>query len=306
VVLKATELAPKTMWGIVSVFNEAGLPKGALNMIASEPSLAAEVTSSLVSNPHVKKINFTGSTAVGRIIGKLAGEHLKPMVQELGGKAPAIVWEDADLELAAKQCALGSFINAGQVCMSTERVIVHKAIAQKFKETFSSTVEKIFSSGSGAPILISAAAVEKNKKLIKDATSKGASIVYGSLDTESTSSTRMSPIILEKVTKDMDIFYGESFGPSVSIFEVETEEEAIEMANDTEYGLTSAVFTEDLKRGLRFAKAIETGAVHINGMSIHDESALPHGGAKASGYGRFNAAHGLEEWVRTKTITFKN
>lgn len=306
VVLKATELAPRSMWGIVSVFNEAGIPKGVLNMIATEPASAADVTTSLISNPHVKKINFTGSTAVGRIIGKLAGEHLKPVVQELGGKAPAIVWEDADLELAAKECALGSFLNAGQICMSTERVIVHKAIAQKFKETFASTVEKIFASGPKAPILISSAAVEKNHKLVKDATSKGASLVYGDPDKDDSSATRMRPIILEKVTRDMDIYYGESFGPTVSLFEVETEEEAIDMANDTEYGLTSAVFTEDLRRAMRFARAIETGAVHINGMSVHDESALPHGGAKASGYGRFNATHGLEEWVRTKTITFKN
>ncbi|KAH8174505.1 aldehyde dehydrogenase family protein [Sarocladium implicatum] len=306
VVLKATELAPRCMWGIVSVFNEAGITQGALNMIAAEPAAAAEVTESLICNPHVKKINFTGSTAVGRIIGKLAGEQLKPLVQELGGKAPAIVWQDADLELAAKQCALGAFLNAGQVCMSTERVIVHKAIASKFKEAFASTVEKIFSSGPAAPILITSAGVEKNRKLVKDATSKGASLVYGKLDMTEASTTRMRPIILEKVTSDMEIYYGESFGPTVSLFEVETEEEAITMANDTEYGLTSAVFTEDLKRGLRFARAIETGAVHINGMSIHDESSLPHGGAKASGYGRFNAAHGLEEWVRTKTITFKN
>jgi acyl-CoA reductase-like NAD-dependent aldehyde dehydrogenase len=294
------------MWGIASVFNEAGIPKGALNMIATEPSMAAEVTTSLVSNSHVKKINFTGSTAVGRIIGKLAGEHLKPMVQELGGKAPAIVWEDADLEAAAKQCALGAFLNAGQVCMSTERIIVHKAIAKRFKEIFAATSQKIFDSGSGAPLLINAAAVEKNRKLVKDATSKGASLVYGSPDDTESIPTRMRPIILQNVNRDMNIYYGESFGPTVSLFEVETEEEAIEMANDTEYGLTSAVFTENLKTGLRFARAIETGAVHINGMSIHDESALPHGGAKASGYGRFNAAHGLEEWVRTKTITFKN
>lgn len=306
VVLKATELAPRTMWAIASVFQEAGLPKGALNVVATEPARAAEVTTSLVSNPLVKKINFTGSTAVGRLIGKLAGEHLKPVVLELGGKAPAIVWEDADLANAATQCALGSFLNAGQICMSTERVIVHKNIAQKFKETFKETVENIFSPDGAAPMLISAAAVQKNRKLIEDATSKGASVVLGDLDTNEASSSGMRPIILENVTPDMDIYHGESFGPSVSLYQVEAEEEAIRMANDTEYGLTSAVFTEDLRRGLRFAKAIETGAVHINSMSVHDESALPHGGAKSSGYGRFNAAHGLDEWVRTKTITFKN
>ena len=293
------------MWGIASVFQEAGLPDGVLNVISTASASAPDLTKALVANPHVKKINFTGSTAVGRIIGKLAGEYLKPMVQELGGKAPAIVWEDADLEVAAKQCALGSFINAGQVCMSTERIIVHKNIAPKFKETFTAMVDTMFSPSSSAPVLISGAAVEKNRKLVKNATGKGASILYGNVNAQEISATRMRPIILDGITRDMDLYHTESFGPTVSIFEVETEEEAIGMANDTEYGLTAAVFTEDLKRGLRFARAIETGAVHINSMSIHDESALPHGGAKGSGWGRFNAAHGLEEWVRTKTVTFR-
>lgn len=292
------------MWAIVSVFQEAGVPDGALNVISTKSTSAAEMTKSLIANPHVKKINFTGSTSVGRIIGKLAGEHLKPVVLELGGKAPAIVWEDADLDLAAKQCTLGAFINAGQVCMSTERVIVHKAVAEDFKKRLIATVGQIFANDAPAPVLIADAAVEKNTKLVKDATSKGASVLFG--ETEANKGTRMRPIILDKVTKDMDIYYTESFGPTVSLFEVEDEEGAIELANDTEYGLTSAVFTEDLRRALRFAKGIETGAVHINNMSIHDESALPHGGAKASGHGRFNASHGLEEWVRTKTVTFRN
>jgi acyl-CoA reductase-like NAD-dependent aldehyde dehydrogenase len=116
---------------------------------------------------------------------------------------------------------------------------------------------------------------------------------------------QMKPIVIAGVTPEMDIYKIESFGPTVSLFEVESEEEALRIANDTEYGLSSAVFTEDLRRGLRFAKGIETGAVHINSMTVHDEGTLPHGGAKASGYGRFNAAHGLGEWVRTKSVTFK-
>ncbi|KAI9171657.1 aldehyde dehydrogenase [Paramyrothecium foliicola] len=306
VVFKATELAPRTMGAIVSAFHEAGLPQGVLNMITHEPASAAEVTSSLIRNPLIKKINFTGSTNVGRIIGKLAGENIKPVVLELGGKAPAIVWEDADLQLAADQCALGSFANAGQVCMSTEKILVHKSVKSAFVEKLKESVDKFFSSQAEAPILISPPAVAKTRKLVDDAVSAGASVVAGDPSATESSGTRMRPIVLDNVTQQMDIYHIESFGPAVSIIEVETEEEAIRIANDTEYGLSSAVFTEDLRKGLRFAREIETGAVHINAMSIHDESALPHGGAKSSGYGRFNASAGLAEWVRSKTVTFQN
>ncbi|KAF4451085.1 hypothetical protein F53441_5907 [Fusarium austroafricanum] len=306
VVFKASEVAPRTLWAIADVFREAGLPDGVLNVIFHERANAAAVTAALIEHPEVKKINFTGSTPVGRIIGKLAGENLKPVILELGGKAPAIVWEDADLDLAAVQCTLGAFMNSGQVCMSTERILVHKNIKDEFEKKLSATIEQIFSSKGDAPILIASAPVEKNKALIKDAISKGASLVHGNPDLEEVSKTRMRPVVVRDVTTEMDIYKSESFGPTVSLMTIETEEEAIKIANDTEYGLSSAVFTSDLQRGLRIAREIETGAVHINNMSIHDESGLPHGGAKASGYGRFGASAGLDEWTRTKNITFKN
>ncbi|KAJ4137466.1 hypothetical protein NW768_003053 [Fusarium equiseti] len=306
VVFKASEVSPRTLWAIADIFREAGFPDGVLNVIFHERATAAAVTTALIEHPQVKKINFTGSTPVGRIIGKLAGENLKPVILELGGKAPAIVWEDADLDLAALQCTLGSFMNSGQVCMATERILVHKNVKDEFEKKLSATIEQIFSSGADAPILIASAPVEKNKALIKDAISKGASLVHGNVDAEETSKTRMRPIVVKDVTTEMDIYKAESFGPTVSLISIETEEEAIKIANDTEYGLSSAVFTSDLQRGLRIAREIESGAVHINNMSIHDESGLPHGGAKASGYGRFGASAGLEEWTRTKNITFKN
>lgn len=304
-ILKASEFSPRTLVEMVSCFHEAGLPKGVLNVIVHEPANAAAITSSLIAHPEVKKINFTGSTGVGRIIAKLAGENLKPVLLELGGKAPAIVWDDANLELAADQCAVGSFLHGGQICMSTERIIVHKKISEQFQSKLSASIEKIFPSQSDAPVLINAVAVEKNKKLVKDAVGKGAALVAGDVDAEQTSKTRLRPIVIKNVTTDMDIYKTESFGPSVALFEVETEEEAIKLANDTEYGLTSAVFTEDLRTGLRFAKEIESGAVHINNMTVHDEPGLPHGGVKSSGFGRFGSS-GLDEWVRTKTITYRN
>jgi acyl-CoA reductase-like NAD-dependent aldehyde dehydrogenase len=303
-ILKGSEMSPRTMWGICSVFHEAGLPDGVLSLLFHEPANAAAITQMLIADPHIKKINFTGSTGVGRIIGKLAGEHLKPVLLELGGKAPAIVWEDADLDNAAVQCALGAFLNSGQICMSTERIIVHKNIRAEFEKKLVAAIDNIFGA-QDVPVLINSIGVAKNKKLIEDALSKGASLLYGDANAQEASAAMMRPVVISGVKTDMDIYKTESFGPTVSLYEIETEEEALQIANDTEYGLSSAVFTEDLRRGLRFAKEIETGAVHINSMTVHDESALPHGGAKASGYGRFNASHGLSEWVRTKTITYK-
>lgn len=236
------------------------------------------------------------------LVGKLAGQHLKPVVLELGGKAPAIVWEDANLDLAAECCSRGAFLNSGQICMSTERIIVHRKVSEAFQGKLRDAVSKMWPE---ALIHINPQGVEKNKKLVKDATNKGASILTGAVDTQESSNTRLRPIVIAHVTPEMDIYKQESFGTTVSLLEVDSEEEALRIANDTEYGLASAVFTEDLRIGLRFAKNIETGAVHINDMSVHDEAALPHGGAKASGYGRFNASAGLDEYLRTKTVTWK-
>lgn len=305
-VLKGSELSPRVFWAIASCFQEAGLPDGVLNFLSTDPAHAAEVTGSLIANPAVKKINFTGSTPVGRIIGKLAGEHLKPVVLELGGKAPAIVWEDADLDLAAQQCVLGSFLFGGQICMSTERILVHQKVSAAFQAKLVATLEAIFPAQGDAPVLINGKAADKVKLLLQDAVDKGATTITGDFKAEEASKTRLRPIVVGRVTPDMDIYKTESFGPSVSLIEVETEEEALRIANDTEYGLSSAVFTENLRTGLRFARGIETGAVHINNMTVHDESGLPHGGCKSSGYGRFNTALGVEEYTRTKTVTWRS
>lgn len=190
--------------------------------------------------------------------------------------------------------------------MSTERVIVHKNVAAAFEQKFAAATAKLFPASDDAPVLIHQPAVAKNQALIADATSKGAAIVHGEAQAAAAeqTSTRMRPVIVKSVTPAMDLYQTESFGPTVALYEVDSEEEALRIANDTEYGLTAAVFTEDLRRGLRLAKGIETGACHINSMSVHDEPALPHGGAKASGFGRFNSI-GLDEWLRTKTITYQ-
>ena len=310
VILKGPEASPATYWNFVNILHEAGLPAGVLNTIYHKPQDAAQVTNALITNPAIKKVNFTGSTNVGSIIASLCGKNLKPCLMELGGKAPSIVCADADLDNAALQCALGSFLHAGQICMSTERIIVESTIAEEFKKKLSATMDQVFSKDQPAPVLVNAPPVKKNKELLKDALSKGARAIYGDVDAEESSNTRMRPVIIDNINKEMTIYHTESFGPTVSLYVLPSdesfEEKALELANDTDYGLASAVFTEDLRKGLRLAKGIETGAVHINSMSVHDEAGLPHGGAKKSGFGRFNMREGLEEWVRTKIISWKD
>ncbi|KAM3477717.1 hypothetical protein MY5147_002567 [Beauveria neobassiana] len=282
VVLKGSELSPKSLHLVCSVLWEAGLPPGVLNFFTTAPAHAAAVTSAVIAHAHVKKINFTGSTTVGRIIAQTAGAHLKPVLLELGGKAPSIVLEDADLALAARHCALGAFLHAGQICMSTERILVHERVRDEF-----------------ATELVAA-----NKALVADALRKGATLLYGDHDDEEEhdAKTRMRPVVVAEVTPSMDVYRTESFGPTVSLISFKDEADAVAIANDTEYGLVAAVFSRDLRRALGVARKIETGAVHINSMTPHDEPSLPHGGAKDSGYGRFGA--GFDEWTRPKTITF--
>ena len=266
----------------------------------------------LIEHPAVKKVNFTGSTAVGRIIASTAGKALKPVLMELGGKASAIVLDDADVDKAAHACALGAFLHSGQICMSTERIVAHSAVLDRFTTAFRAAVAQAFGADKPAPVLITSAGVEKNKRLVASAVAAGAKILHGDLqaderhpETDEVSKTRMRPIVVGGVNKDMELYHTESFGPSVSVISVESEEEAVAIANDTEYGLSSAVFTENLARGLRVARQIESGAVHINAMTVHDESNLPHGGAKMSGWGRFNGSWGIEEFLRLKTVTYQ-
>ncbi|KAL6702798.1 hypothetical protein ACN47E_000934 [Coniothyrium glycines] len=312
VILKGSEFCPKIWWAIGNVLTQAGLPAGVLNVLVHRPEDAAKITTALIEAPAIRKINFTGSTAVGRIIASQAGKNLKPVLLELGGKASAIVLDDAELKNAAVQCALGAFLHSGQICMSSERILVHKSIKPQFIEAFKGAVEGIFGGDKPAPVVVTPAGIKKNKALIEDAVKNGAKVLYGDHERDEThpetqqkSDTRMRPVIVDGVKKGMDIFYTESFGPSVSVIEISSDEEAVEIANDTEYGLSGAIFTEDLKRGLRIAKQIDSGAIHINSMTVHDEATLPHGGVKASGFGRFNGSWGLDEFTKLKTITYK-
>ncbi|BCS23854.1 aldehyde dehydrogenase [Aspergillus puulaauensis] len=303
-ILKGSELSPKCFWAIGDVFREAGLPAGCLSVIYHKTADAPAVTNALIAHPDVRKISFTGSTNVGSIIASTAGKYIKPVLLELGGKASAIVLDDADLEKAATGCALGALLHSGQICMSTERIVVQRGIAEKFQKTLADTVEKLFGKNAPAPVLVAAPAVKKNKELVADALGKGANVVFGDPNATESSANSLRPVIVGGITKEMDIYATESFGPTVSLYVIDSEEEAVALANDTEYGLSSAVFTSNLFRGLRVAKQIESGAVHINSMTVHDEPTLPHGGWKSSGFGRFGGTAGYDEWLQTKTITW--
>jgi acyl-CoA reductase-like NAD-dependent aldehyde dehydrogenase len=309
-VLKGPELAPKCFWGIVDAFRQAGLPDGVLNLVYHRPQDASEITTALIAHPAVKKVNFTGSTAVGSIISAIAGKYLKPIITELGGKASLIVLADADIEKAAAAAAMGAFLHAGQVCMSTERVIVHASVVDKFIDAFkASTAASYDGPNTRVPTLVNTTGALKTKSLVSKALKEGAEVLFGDTtelkeDSSAYSTAYMKPVILKGVKKGTDLYVHESFGPSVAIYTFETEAEAVEIANDTEYGLAGAVFTSDLAAGIRIAKVYETGAVHINHMTIYDSSNLPHGGTKSSGFGRFSAMAGLDEWLRYKVVTY--
>jgi acyl-CoA reductase-like NAD-dependent aldehyde dehydrogenase len=307
VILKASESCPLTHQLIIEAFAEAGFPEGAVNVVTNDPADAGEVVGALIDAPEVRRINFTGSTGVGRIIARRAAEHLKPVLLELGGKAPMIVLEDADLDEAVKAAAFGAYMNQGQICMSTERIIVVDTVADEFARLFA---EKVKAMPVGDPAagntplgaVVDRKTVDKCYALIADAVDKGAELLTGG---ETTSNVLMPAHLVDKVTPDMKLFRDESFGPVVGITRARDEAHAIELANDTEYGLSSAVFTRDTARGIRVARQIQSGICHINASTVSDEPQMPFGGVKASGYGRFGGKAGIDAFTELRWITFE-
>jgi acyl-CoA reductase-like NAD-dependent aldehyde dehydrogenase len=304
VILKASELCPRTHALIIEAFAEAGFPDGVVNVVTNAPEDAAEVVGALIDVPEVKRINFTGSTNVGRIIAKRAAEHLKPCLLELGGKAPLLVLEDADLEEAVKAAAFGAFMNQGQICMSTERIIVVEAVADAFIEKFAA---KAGSMPSGDPregatplgAVIDRKTVDHVNGLVEDALAKGATVAAGG----KADSVLMPATVVAGVTADMKLYGEESFGPVVAVIRARDEAHAIELANDSDYGLSAAVFTRDTARGLNVARQIRSGICHVNGPTVHDEAQMPFGGVGASGYGRFGGRQGIDSFTETRWIT---
>jgi acyl-CoA reductase-like NAD-dependent aldehyde dehydrogenase len=306
VILKASEMCPRTHELIVEAFSDAGFDQGVVNIVTNAPEDAADVVGALIDHPAVKRINFTGSTNVGRIIAKRAAEHLKPCLLELGGKAPLIVLEDADLDEAVKAAAFGAFMNQGQICMSTERIILVSAIADAFVEAFGAKAKSMQTGDprdGTAPLgaVVDTRTVRHVNDLIDDALSKGARLIAGGR----AESVLMPATVIDGVKSTMKLYREESFGPIVGIIRAADESDAIRLANDTEYGLAAAVFTRDAARGLRVARAIRSGICHINGPTVHDEAQMPFGGLGASGYGRFGGKAGVDQFTELRWITIE-
>jgi len=304
VVLKASEMCPAVHLLIGQAFRDAGFSPGVVNVVTNAPEDAPAFVERLIRNKAVKRVNFTGSTKVGRVIARLCGEELKPALLELGGKAPLVVLDDADLDEAVAAAAFGAFMNSGQICMSTERLVVVDAIADRFVEAFATKARTLVAASPAdgdAPLgaVVSPQSAAHVAALVEDAVAKGAT-AHRSGEGDG---TVIPAIVLDKVTPAMRIYGEESFGPVTCVVRVRDEDEAIAVANDTEYGLTSAVFTGDAARGLRVAERIEAGMCHINGPTVHDEAQMPFGGVKASGYGRFGGRAGIAEFTDLRWIT---
>lgn len=306
VILKGSEACPKTHRMIVDCFVEAGFPEGVVNYISNAPSDAAEVVKALIEAPEVKHVNFTGSSAVGRIIGRLAGENLKPSLLELGGKAPLVVLSDADIDGAVNAAIFGAFMNQGQICMSTERIIVDDAIADTFTAKLADRACKLpYGDPRGQVVLgalVNPEAGDKMATLIADATAKGAKVIAGG----QRDGALHAATLLDGVTPEMRIYGEESFGPVKSIIRVNGDDEAIRVANDTEYGLSAAVFSQDIQRALSAARQIKSGICHINGPTVADEPQMPFGGVNDSGYGRFGGKAAIAEFTDLRWITIED
>lgn len=304
VVFKASEKCPQTHALMIEAFKQADFPQGAVNIVTNAPQDAAEVVNALVDHPAIRHINFTGSTAVGRLIAKRAAEYLKPCLLELGGKAPLIVLEDADLDEAVAASVFGAFMNQGQICMSTERLVLVDEVADAFVEKFAT---KVASLKAGDPrsenallgAVIDSDTISRVNGLIEDALEKGAKLITGG----TAETVLMPPTVLDGVGPGMKLYHEESFGPVISIIRAANESEAIRIANDTDYGLSASVFTRDSARGLRVASRIHSGICHINAATVHDEAQMPFGGMGASGYGRFGGKAGIDSFTQLRWIT---
>ena len=304
VILKASEICPRTHRLIGECLCEAGLDGGVVNVVSNAPADASKVVETLIAQPAVRRVTFTGSTRVGRMIAEVAARYLKPTLLELGGKASLIVLDDADLEEAVRAAAFGAFMNQGQICMSTERIVVDESVAPAFVDLLARKAATLIA---GNPLhnemplgtIIGYEAVGRIDALVKDAVSKGARLLTGGR----ANGTLMDATVLDHVTPAMRIYSEESFGPVVAVIRVRGVDEAVRVANDTEYGLSSAVFGRDVKRAMDVALRIESGICHVNGPTVHDEAQMPFGGMKASGYGRFGGTAAIHEFTELRWIT---
>ncbi|MER6952390.1 aldehyde dehydrogenase family protein [Streptomyces sp. NPDC002623] len=306
VVVKASEDAPLACsLFIADVLRDAGLPDGVLNVITNDKADAAAIAEKLIANPRVRGINFTGSTGVGQVIGTLAAQYLKPAVLELGGKNSVIVLEDADLDHAVNAATFASFMNSGQICMCADRILVHTSLVEEFTRRFTAKVAELPSGDPGLPTtvigpLVNEDAAHRVAALVLDAVRKGARVLTGGGTPQG---TLYPATVLTDVPEDASLHHTEAFGPVVVIRSFADDDEAVALANDTEHGLSCGILTENGTHGLKVARRIHTGIVHVNDQSVADEPQAPFGGFAASGYGRFGGRWGLESFSHTRWVT---
>lgn len=303
-VFKASEACPAVHRLIGTALHEAGLPAGVVNILTNDPSDAPEVVGALIDHPLVQHINFTGSTRIGRVIAERAARYLKPVLLELGGKAPLIILDDADIDAAVNATIFGAFLNQGQICMSTERIVVDDKVADAFVERLSARAASLpLGDPSLGPTVLGSMvdpqSASRISTLIHDAAGKGAKVTAGGKG----NGTLMPATVLDRVTPAMRIYAEESFGPVVTIVRVDGDEQALQVANDTEYGLSASIFSRDIARAWNLARRVQSGICHINGPTVHDEGQMPFGGVKASGYGRFGGQAAMDEFTVTRWMT---
>jgi benzaldehyde dehydrogenase (NAD) len=307
VVMKGSELCPATHSLIIEALQEAGLPEGVVNFVTNAPQDAGPLVEAMVAHPAVRRVNFTGSTRVGKIIASVCAKYLKPCVLELGGKAPLVILDDADIPQAVNGAAFGAFANSGQICMSTERIIVDNKIADEFVRQLADKASSLpLGDPRNGPVVLGSvvdmSTVHRCNELIDDALAKGAKLVCGG----KAENTLMPATLIDHVTPDMKIYSEESFGPVKGIVRVNGVDEAVTVANDNAYGLSSAVYGKDVSRAWQVASRIESGICHINGPTVHDEAQMPFGGVKDSGFGRFGGRAGIEAFTELRWMTIQN
>lgn len=307
VVLKPSSSSPLSAKLIFEIFEEAGLPAGVVNLVLGN---ATEVSAALLENPKVKKMSFTGSTEVGKALMAQAAKTVKKMSLELGGHAPYIVFEDADLDLAVDQLVAGKFRCAGQTCVSMNRVYVQESIHDKFVDQLAQKVSRLkvghgLDAETNVGPLVNESGVRKVEEQVTDAVQKGAKVVVGGKRPQAEELKNGSfyePTVLTDVNESMLISHEETFGPVAPIFTFKTEEEVIQKANDTQYGLAAYFYTNDLSRGHRVAQQLEFGIVGLND-SLPITASVPFGGIKESGFGKEGGHQGIDEYVIEKLVS---
>lgn len=308
VVFRASEGSPRSHQILAEVLHEAGLPAGALNFISNAPQDAADISEAIISHAAVRRVNFTGSTAVGRAIAEVCGRHLKKPLLELGGKAPLVILDDADIDGAVNAAVFGAFMYQGQICMSTERIIVDEAVADEFVAKFTDRVNGL---KAGDPLRDNEVVIgpmyrpdsgHRINDMIDDALAKGATMVVGA----KAEGASMKATIIDHVKPGMILYSDETFGPITTIIRVSGVDDAVATANDTEYGLAAAVHGTDTSRTINAALQIESGHVHINGATVQNDANAPFGGVKNSGYGHFDGKAVINEFTELKWVTIES